>query len=186
MELLEALYRRRSVRAYTSKPVDRSIVMMLLRAAVQAPSTENKQPWAFAIVQDAAFLRRYSDRAKAMLLATLEPGSPWTAHRDHLADPDFNIFYDATTLIIVCAKPLGRSAAEDCCLAAENLMLAACGFGLGTCPIGFARPWLSRADVKDELGIPADYDPVFPVVVGHPREEPAPVMRHEPAIIFWK
>lgn len=185
MELMETIYKRRSVRAYMSKKVDKATVETLIKAAIQAPSALNAQPWAFAVIQDAVLLKQYSDRAKAALLENLEPSSPLYAHRDLLTNPGFNIFYDASTLII-CAKPVALNAAEDCCLAAQNLMLAACGMGLGTCPIGFARPWLNLSEAKRELGIPADYMPVFPVIIGFPKEAAPPVARKEPEILFWK
>jgi nitroreductase len=186
MDLMDAIYKRRAVRTYMSKKIDKATVETLIKAAIQAPSALNAQPWAFAVVQDAARLKQYSDRAKAYALESLKPGSPLFSHRDMLANPDFNIFYDAGTLIIICAKPAALNAAEDCCLAAQNLMLAACGMGLGTCPIGFARPWLNLPEVKRELGIPADYAPVFPVIVGFPKEAALPVARKEPEILFWK
>jgi nitroreductase len=186
MELMEAIYRRRAVRSYTERTVDRDTVMTLIRAAVQAPSALNDQPWAFAIIQDARLLAEYSDRAKALVLATLQPGSPLGHFRDTLANPGYNLFYDASTLIIICAKPAGANSVEDCCLAAQNLMLAAYGMSLGTCPIGFARPWLALPEVKRELGIPADYAPVFPVIVGYPKGETPPVPRNEPEILLWK
>lgn len=186
MELMDAVYKRRSVRAYADRNVDKATVTALVTAAIQAPSALNAQPWAFAVIQDAARLKQYSDRAKAHTLKSLEPGSPLFSHRDMLVDPGFNIFYDAATLVIICAKPAALNAAEDCCLAAQNLMLAACGMGLGTCPIGFARPWLNLPEVKRELGIPDDYAPVFPVIVGFPKGAPPPVARKEPEILFWK
>jgi nitroreductase len=39
---------------------------------------------------------------------------------------------------VICAKSADPGAVEDCCLAAQNFMLAALDFGLATCPIGFA------------------------------------------------
>lgn len=41
------------------------------------------------------------------------------------------------------ARSDAHNGEEDCCLAAEKLMLAACSMGLGSCPTGFARPWLN-------------------------------------------
>ena len=61
---------------------------------------------------------------------------------------EFNIFYDAGILVVFCARNRDPGAAEDCGLAAENFMLAALDFGLGTCPIGFARPWLRISGSK--------------------------------------
>jgi nitroreductase len=78
----------------------------------------------------------------------------------------------ASALIVVCATSQDPQAAEDCCLAAQNLMLAAFANGFGSCPIGLARSWLSLAATKREIGIPQEWRPVFPVVVGFPGEEP--------------
>jgi nitroreductase len=186
MEVMDAIYKRRAVRAYAVKKVDKATVTALIKAAIQAPSALNAQPWAFAVIQDEALLKRCSDRAKAHLLGSLGPGSPLSLHRDMLENPDFNIFYDAATLVIICAKPAALNAAEDCCLAAQNLMLSAYAMGLGTCPIGFARPWLNLPEVKRELGISADHMPVFPVIVGFPKGDALPVPRKEPEILFWK
>ncbi|MGX7871985.1 nitroreductase family protein [Mesorhizobium sp. ORM6] len=54
----------------------------------------------------------------------------------------------------MCAKNEERQSDEDCCLAGQNLMLAAHARGLGTCWIGLSRPWLTETSVKKELGIP--------------------------------
>ena len=106
--------------------------------------------------------------------------------KSHLSQPDFNIFYDASTLILICARPLGNFVVADCWLAAENLMLAACAMGLGTCCIGFAVPVFNRAEVKEELGIPRDVVAVAPIIVGLPKEEAPQTPRREPQIICWR
>ena len=42
-----------------------------------------------------------------------------------LNDPQFNIFYHAPVLLIVLARLDDAQAREDCCLAAQTLMLVA-------------------------------------------------------------
>jgi nitroreductase len=101
-----------------------------------------------------------------------------------LAEPTFNIFYGASCLIVVCARPPVQQSMEDCCLAAQNLLLAAHAQGLGTCWIGFARPWLELAETRTELAIPADCLPVAPIIVGFPATLPSPVERRKP-IVIW-
>jgi nitroreductase len=174
MEVIDAVYRRRAVRAYTAQSVDRQTVERLLEAAVHAPSAVNAQPWAFVVLQDRARLKAYSDRAKALAGDARDPGTG--PLREILSSPDFSIFYDAGTLIIICATDRLR-AAEDCALAGENLMLAALSLGLGTCPIGFARPFFNLPEVKAELGIPPDLSPVLSIIVGYPRGASPPVPR---------
>ena len=105
---------------------------------------------------------------------------------ERLADPNFSIFYNADTLVVIYAKPMGAFVAADCWLAAENLMLAACAMGLGTCCIGSAVPALNEAEVKAELSVPADFTAVVPIVVGVPSGSPAAVPRREPQILSWK
>lgn len=186
MGVLEAIRGRRAVRAYTARKVEAEVVRALIDAAVQAPSAVNQQPWAFVVLQDEALLRRISDRAKELTLARLEPGTPLYEHREMLADPETCVFYDASTVVVICAAPGSWPPNEDCCLAAQNLMLAAHALGLATCPIGFAREALNEPRTKKELGIPDDHAVVMPIVIGYPRERPAPTGRREPRILSWK
>jgi nitroreductase len=189
--LMDVIHQRRSVRAYDARPVSASLVRELLEAAVHAPTAMHREPWGFAIVQDRALLKRWSDRAKAMLRDPSEAvgwGSSGLLHGAHpqmLDDPAFNIFYDAGTLIVVCGKELGQFVAADCWLATENLMLAACAMGLGTCCIGFALPALHTPEVKRELGIPADVEAVAAVIVGIPRGETPKTSRKPPEVLRW-
>lgn len=186
MELMQAIRHRRAIRAYEDRPLDRATVEALIEAAIQAPSAMNSQPWAFYVVQNRELLKSWSDRAKVVFLAEAPPTRMPDPYRQILTDPAFNIFYDAPTLILICAKPGGMVPAEDCSLAGQTLMLAAHGMGLGTCPIGFARAWLNRPEIKLELGIPAAYQPVLPIIVGHPREAPEPRERKAPEILAWR
>ena len=186
VDVIDAIYERRAVRAYADRIVEEDVVRRLINAAIHAPSAVNAQPWAFCVIQDVALLREISDRAKRLSLAGIQPGSALWEHRSMLEDPAFNVFYDASTLIVVCAAPSEWPANEDCCLAAENLMLAAQGLGLGTCPIGFAREALNEVSMKIELGIPADHSVVIPILVGYPRERPARTPRRPARILSWR
>ncbi|MBS0336005.1 MAG: nitroreductase family protein [Proteobacteria bacterium] len=176
---MDAIGTRRSVRAYTEQRPGEDVIHTLLEAAVRAPTAMHLEPWGFAIVQDRAMLKRYSDRAKAAL------GEP-PGHPEMLDDPDFNIFYDAGTLVVVCRRSSGPFADADCWLAAENLMLAAAEMGLGTCCIGFAVGVLNTPEAKRELNIPADGAAVAPIILGYPRGSVAQVPRKAPEILAWK
>jgi nitroreductase len=182
MDVIEAIHERWSVRAFTRETVASELVDALVSAAVRAPSAMNLQPWAFVIIEGQDALQSYSDRAKRHLVDTMQSDSPLFQYRDRLASPTFDIFYGAPLLIVIAATSSMSQASEDCCLAAQNLMLAAQGMGLGTCCIGFARPWLSLAVTKAELGIPPAYAPITPIVVGHPKTGAPAVSRKRPEV----
>lgn len=195
LSALDAIFMRRSVRAYTPQKLDESTIRALLDAAVQAPTAMHMEPWAFVVIQDEATLKRYSDRAKvswakeAAKYRDLHAGvdaATESAFAKRFASPDFCVFYDASTLIVICAKPTGPFVVADCWLAAENLMLAACALGLGTCCIGSAIPALNSPEAKSELGIPPDVDAVAPIIMGVPSGPAIEVPRKDPHILYWK
>ena len=194
LSALDAIFMRRSVRAYTPQPLDESTVRALMDAAVQAPTATHTEPWAFIVVQDRATLERISDRAKgswvkeAAHYRELHAGADaamTSAFVERFASPDFCVFYDASTLIAIGARPLGPFVVADCWLAAENLMLAACALGLGTCCIGSAIPALNSPDTKSELGIPSDVEIIAPIIVGVPSETATEVSRKDPTVLSW-
>jgi nitroreductase len=182
MELLQAIYGRRAVRAYTRERVADGQIEALVDAAIQAPSALNRQPWSFCVVRDPVLLARISNEAKALMLRNPPAGLPSHELEQMLADPDFDIFYQAPVLILISAVEPGTWSLIDCALAAENLMLAAFGMGLGSCWIGLAQAWLDTAEGKAALGLPAGHAPIAPIIVGYPAEAVPRVQRNTPAI----
>jgi nitroreductase len=183
MTAIQAIYGRRAVRSFVSMAVDRDSVRALLDAAIQAPSAMNAQPWGFVVVQDTAKLARLSDQAKALLAKRSDPKS--VRYAALFENPAFNIFYDASTLIVICGPAEGQYVQADCWLAAENLMIAAHALGLGTCCIGFAQLVLDQPDVRIELGIPSDMRAYAPIIVGLPHGTVPPVPRNPVRILSW-
>jgi nitroreductase len=160
------------------------VLSELIAAAVLAPSAMNRQPWAFAVVDDSERLASTSDLAKRHVLAGMTADSPLARYRERLEDPQFHIFHHAPALVIISATADEGQSREDCCLAGLSLMLAAHARGLGSCWIGFARPWLNLPAAKAELGIPEHFSPVAPIVVGHPKVVPAPTPRDTPRVVW--
>lgn len=188
MSTLDAIYHRRSVRNYTLQTIDQAVIRTLLDAAVHAPTAMHEEPWSFAVIQDKNLLTRLSDSTKERLRSGMQ-GSD-SHHAKHTLElvnkPDFHVFYNAGTLIIIYSKFQGPFVVADCWLAAENLMLAACAQGLGTCVIGLAVSALNTPEWKAELSIPAEMTAIAPIIVGVPVGETPPVPRKRTEIIAWK
>jgi len=185
MNVLEAIEARRAVRSYSSRVVEETTIRSLLHAAVRAPNALNEQLWIFAVIQNTTQLRRWSDRAKRLLLEPPSSDPKARHYNPMLADPNFNIFYDAGTLVVIGSKERQTYTDADCWLAAENLMLAACDVGLGSCPIGFAVPVLNTREVKEELHFPASAVAVAPIVLGYASAATPAVPRREPQVVTW-
>ena len=186
LEVLDAIRSRRAVREFTLDCVSESQIHRLLEAAVSAPSAMNRQPWAFVVVQDRPLLNQIGDEATSQLMR--QPGFAKLIEeaRRSQGRHEYDIFHGAGTLIVVCAKPQGSHPDWDCCLAAQNLMLAATELGLGTCVIGLAWDVLNQSKTKALLGIPADYGAVMPIVVGTPKFVPEATSRRSPDILAWR
>lgn len=173
---MDSIFSRASVRNYSEEKVGRKNLEALIASAVRAPTAMHLEPWAFVVVQDRNILKKLSDRAKPLFLGKLHHAP------SVFSDPQFDVFHGAGTLIVICAKPAPFSEA-DCWLAAENLMLAACSMGLGTCVIGSSIEAINLS--KKELGIPEDYAAVAPIAVGYPSAKTEQASRREPAILAW-
>jgi len=186
-DLFETMLARHSVRAYAQVELDHKTVRTLLEAAVRAPTAMHKEPWAFVVIQNREMLMQLSDRAKPLFYERLHRSHQAVGHAlDAFSDPDFNLFHGAGTLIVICAKPSGPFVDADCWMAAENLMLAACAMGLGSCVIGSAVAALNTPEMKETLRIPIEYNAVAPIIVGVPDGETAATSRKEPLILGWK
>jgi nitroreductase len=196
LSALDVIFTRRSVRSYAPQKVDEPTIRGLLDAAMQAPTALHAEPWVFVIVQDPKTLKRYSDRAKASWIHEAAGHADLHLPRDvasrsrfaeQLANPEFSVFYDAGTLIVIYAKAAGPFAVADCWLAAENLMLAACALGLGTCCIGSAAGAFNTPEAKTEFGVPSEMVAVAPIIVGVPSGNvPEASARREPDIRWWR
>ncbi len=188
MSVMDAIYHRRAVRDYTPRTIDQAVIRTLLDAAVHAPTAMHEEPWSFAVIQDKTLLNRLSDSARERVRSEAQASDSQHAKNSlHLVNaPDFHVFYNAGTLIVIYSKFPGPFVVADCWLAAANLMLAACAKGLGTCVIGFAVSALNTPEWRAELKIPAAMTAIAPIIVGVPAGETPPVPRKQPEIVAWK
>jgi nitroreductase len=154
MDVLEAIAARKSVRAFSGRPVEDDVLNRILDAARRAPSARNGQEWRFVVVSDKAVRER---------IATEAARQPFIGA--------------AGILLACCAKTDGRimrcgQAAYpiDVAIAMDHIALAATSLGLGTCWIGSFDEGLVKQilDIPSEvrvvqlmpLGYPVDADPV--------------------------
>lgn len=49
--MISAIYNRRSIRKFLDKPISKEDITDILQSGIKAPSSKNRQPWKFIVVQ---------------------------------------------------------------------------------------------------------------------------------------
>ena len=160
MDVMEAIFTRRSIRKYNGEPVAEEDLKRVIKAGCAAPSAHNKQPWNFVIVREKGQLEE---------IAKLHPYA--------------KMLPEAGCGIIVCGDTETQGEEgfliEDCSAAIENMLLAAHGIGLGAVWCGLYPIARLTEPLSEALGLPATVIPVGMVVLGHKAEERWPVDRYD-------
>ncbi len=146
MDVLEAIRKRKSVRAYAPTPVPREKLERVLEAARLAPSAENRQPWYFVVVTDPEKRKRI---ARSGVFAGFLAESPVVivGCGDRKASPKWHVV--------------------DVAIAMQNMVLAATAEGLGTCWVGS----FDEGVVRRLLKIPERFKVIALLALGYPRKK---------------
>jgi nitroreductase len=174
-EFHEALRKRRSVRAFSDRPVSRETVEWIVRCAASAPSGANTQPWRFVCVRDPALKREIRlavEREEREFYARRAPAE-WKADLAPLGTDADKGYLEVAPWLVVVFRLTRRDDGgqvyypEESVGIATGLLLAAAHFaGLATlthtpAPMRFLeevlrRPGHERAYMLIPLGYPAD------------------------------
>jgi nitroreductase len=171
-EFFEVVRRQRAHRAFSDRPLEDELVASVLEAATFAPSAENRQPWEFIVVRDAA---RRAAIGALMRRAWAEGGRAFSEHRldpkllDDVEAGATGGIAGAPVLVVVCAdteRGLEQTVPSSIFPAVQNLLLAATAYGLGsaltTIAVGFGD------ELRSLLALPDVVVPVVVVPLGHP------------------
>lgn len=175
----ERMRTRRSVRAFSNRPVPREVIEPALRTAATAPSGANPQPWSFVAASNPGLKRQIrlpAEEKERWLYSEHAPAS-WLAAPDHLGTgPEKPFSETAPWLMGVYAQSYGlyrqghkvkhRYVQDSVGLAAGLLFTVLRAAGLATLthtpsPMRFLREILNR---------PANEHPFMLVVTGFPAE----------------
>jgi nitroreductase len=184
--VIDVINKRRSIRAYESKPIPKDVINTIIEAGNQAPSMgrEEKgckeylfQPWRFVVVEDPAFKQQLVEttmpiwkkfidsikKARPELyknIMTLYKGKP---------EPKDMVYHSAPVILFVIGP---TSDPISCTLACENIMLAATSLGLGSCYVGFGMMVAGNAEIVQALEL-TDGERIYgPILLGYPKDDP--------------
>lgn len=168
----ESLLERRTIRKYTSEPVDDKILNELLVMGCRSSTTGNMQVYSIIITRDAKikndlaplhFNQKMITEAPIVLTfcADFNRFNKWCLLRK--AEPGYNNFLSFMT------------GAIDALLVAQTVCIAAESKGLGICYLGTTT--YNAHKIIEVLKIPRGVVPVTTVTLGWPAEKPEQVDR---------
>jgi len=160
MEFFELLKKRRSIRAFKNKEVEKEKITKILEAANSAPSAGNEQAYRIFVVKD-------NEKMKKLAKAAFNQ----------------NFIAEAPVVLVFCSNPeegeiyygeRGRDlySLQDATIAATFAMLACYELGLATCWIGA----FDEEEVKEILKV-KNLRPIALFPIGYPAEKPIKTKR---------
>ena len=160
MDAYSAVVGKREVREYTSEAVPEEVLTRILQAGRAAGSSKNTQPWRFVVLKDR---QHRHDLANAMMAPR-------------------NLDRCAVAIAVVLLNERMRF---DAGRVAQNMMVAAWGLGVGSCP-NSVRPD-DHDRVRRDLGAPADSAIATVISLGYPAPgQPRPRTKADPERILAK
>ena len=155
---LPLVQKRRSIRQYIEKPVEKEKIELLIEAALRSPSSRGFNPWEFIVVTDRDLLAKLS-KAKTHGASFLK---------------------NAPLGIVVCADPEKCDVwIEDASIASIFLHLAAESLELGSCWIQIRMRMHDQTKTAEEyvqelLNIPENLNVEAMIAIGYPAESKPP------------
>lgn len=157
MELIDVMYNRRSSRKFTDEPITKSQLDKILQAALLAPTSMNRKPCNFLVVERSETLKKLADA------------------KNHGAE----LLAGADKAIVVLANTLAADTwCEDSSIALTYMHLMATDLGLGSCWVQIHLRDKDGRDaeevVRDIVGVDDYYRIVGIMALGNIEKQPEP------------
>lgn len=162
---MNSIYHRVSIRKYQDRPVEKEKVEAILRAAMQAPSAGNQQPWEFFVITNKEKLKALSEVSPYAAMTKGAPVAIVSAYQKECWMPMF--------------------AQIDLAIAMENLWLEADAQDLGGVWLGTAPDEDRMKAVEAIIGMPDTLRAFAVFPLGYPAEERVQQDRFDGNRIHW-
>lgn len=156
---LKILYKRRSVRDYSNKPIPKEILNEVIAAGQMSPVALGKfENYHIQVIN--------SNKVKEIIERGVSEGSGREVHP----------LYNAPSMMVVAVKPngdtIGNAEYASAAMIIHNMVLAAEALGLGACYIwGAIRSTQDNGEVQAAIDLPEGYHAVGSLVLGYPADE---------------
>lgn len=171
-ETIQNLLTRRSIRRFTENPVPRELLEMILKTGCYAPSGHNMQTWKFTVIQN-------PEKIKALKEAAVRAAEENRVYCYGFENPP--------VIVLVSNDERNPDGCQDASCAAENMMLAAWSYGIGSVWLNPLRTLRNKEPVKavlDSFGIPENHVVWSMIALGYPVAE-GTLLKKKNDVVAW-
>ena len=170
--VMQVILSRRSIRKFTDQPISTEILEMILKSAYHAPSGHNLQSWKFTVLTKEQDIQKLKSVTKETAKAKKVNFYGWE---------------NPKVLILISNDNRNQYGCQDASCAAENIMLAASSYGIGSVwlnPLMTLRDASPVKELLDEYKIPERHTVWAAIALGYPVADGTALAKRENVIYF--
>lgn len=170
--VISAILSRRSIRKFTEQEIPKKILDMIVAAAIHAPSGHNLQTWKFSVIQSREEIQKLKAVTQEVVVRTKKLLYGWE---------------NPKVLILVSNDRRNPDGIQDCSCAAQNIMLAAESYGIGSVWLNPLMTICDEPEIRELLNnykISQEHIVWAAIALGYPQEKGTKLAKRKDVIHF--
>lgn len=181
--MISEIYERRSIRKFQNKPIQKQDILDIIQSAMKAPSSKNRQPWKFIVVQGKEKEEMLNVFRKGIFRE--ETGNALLPQsREHIAGAKYTVkILEQSPVVIFVVNALGKGLLKeisteervyDICniqsigASIQNMLLTATEKGIGS--LWICDTYFAYTELSEWLNVEGEF--LAAVAFGYPNENP--------------
>jgi len=177
--LNDFLRSRRSIRAFTGKPIPEDVLREILETATYAPSAHGMQPWRFVVVEGQSARKALGAALTGRMQSDMTADNAPEAEIRQRVERSLSRINAAPRIILLCrdceavripCPQEEQMGMQSLAMAGLQLMLAAHAHGIGS--VWICWPLYAPEETRHALSLPEAWQPQGMLLLGYPAKLP--------------